>query len=36
MKLIAIIVISIALRIYVAFGGYSGVNDPPHFGDFEA
>lgn len=29
MKLIAIILISISLRIYVAFGGYSGMNDPP-------
>ncbi|CAD8180060.1 unnamed protein product [Paramecium octaurelia] len=36
MKLIAIILISISLRIYVAFGGYSGMNDPPQYGDFEA
>lgn len=36
MKLFITILISLILRIFVSLGGYSGINDPPHFGDFEA
>jgi len=35
-KIIIVVAISLALRIYVADGGYSGANHPPKYGDFEA
>lgn len=36
LKWVLTLVFPILLRLYVANGGYSGINDPPHFGDFEA
>lgn len=35
-KIIIIVVISLVLRLYVAYGEYSGANHPPKYGDFEA
>ena len=34
--IILIILISFLFRALVALGGYSGYNDPPQFGDYEA
>lgn len=31
-----VIVFSVLLRVMVGFGSYSGYNDPPKFGDYEA
>ena len=31
-----IILLAILIRVLVGFGSYSGKNDPPNFGDFEA
>lgn len=35
-KILMVVLISLALRLYVACGGYSGANHPPKYGDFEA
>jgi alpha-1,3-glucosyltransferase len=31
-----VVLFSLLLRIMVGFGSYSGYNDPPRYGDFEA
>ena len=31
-----IFLIGILFRVLVGFGGYSGCNDPPNYGDYEA
>lgn len=35
-SLFIVLLIAIAYRILCSFGGYSGVNDPPTYGDYEA
>ena len=30
------LIIPIFVRVLIAIEGYSGINDPPKFGDFEA
>lgn len=34
--LIFVIFVTLILRILVGYGSYSGYDDPPHYGDFEA